>query len=221
MLGAGGLILFAYARTWNKTEIVFRIHINEKRVQESTFGESPTFAIWLEEKGTQRIQTVFVTNRAGLGDWEGKTAVPVALPQWFSIQEEQQSGSLEAVADEMAITGATPQPGYFTARVRVTPGTQWICRVEVNLAGDFNDTFKEYDAEKQVADEFKTGQPALLYRAEIEAGIGQEVKPEIEGMCMLDSVNQVQILPLTGITTAVDIFDEIVIQVAKPKPRIL
>jgi hypothetical protein len=91
----------------------------------------------------------------------------------------------------------------------------------VNLAGDFNDTFKEYDAEKQVADEFKTGQPALLYRAEIEAGIGQEVKPEIEGMCMLDSVNQVQILPLTGITTAVDIFDEIVIQVAKPKPRIL
>jgi hypothetical protein len=34
----GGLVLFAFARTWGKTEIQFKIHINEKLVQQSTFG---------------------------------------------------------------------------------------------------------------------------------------------------------------------------------------
>lgn len=219
---SGGLVLFAFSRTWNKTDIVFRIHINEKLVRESAFGESPTFAIWLEEKGTQRIHTVFVTSRAGLGDWEGKTSVPVAIPQWFSMHDrEQQAAGVDEVTDEMAITGATPKPGYFTTRVRVPPGSQWICWVEVNLAGDFNDTFKEFDVEKQISDEYKTGQPALLYMGEIEARIGEEVKPVAVGMSIVDSTNRVQIRPLDGITTASAIFDEMGILVAKPKPRII
>ncbi len=49
ILVAGGLVIYAFARTMNKTELEFRIHINEKLVRESTFGESPTFAIWLED----------------------------------------------------------------------------------------------------------------------------------------------------------------------------
>ena len=67
---AGGLVLYAFARTINKTELEFRIHINEKLVRESTFGESPTFAIWLEDPVTGKVKTIFVTSRAGLGDWK-------------------------------------------------------------------------------------------------------------------------------------------------------
>jgi len=52
VLIAGYLIFYAFAGTWNKTDIEFRIHINEQLLRESTFGESPTFAIWLEEPET-------------------------------------------------------------------------------------------------------------------------------------------------------------------------
>lgn len=104
-----GLVLFAFARTWGKTEIQFKIHINEELVKQSTFGESPTFAIWIEDPGTKKTQTVFVTNRAGTGDWEGKADVPDALPKWFAINKAQNS-TLESTQQENtetdAITGA-------------------------------------------------------------------------------------------------------------------
>jgi len=86
---AGGLVFYAFARTWHKTDIEFRIHINEKLVKESTFGEPPTFAIWLEDPQTGSTHTVFVTSRAGRGDWEGKSSVPVALPKWFQVNEKE------------------------------------------------------------------------------------------------------------------------------------
>jgi hypothetical protein len=224
MLVTGGLALFAFARTINKTELEFRIHINEKLVRVSTFGESPTFAIWLEDPSTGKVKTIFVTSRAGLGDWEGKAAVPVALPKWFEInktenQATENSGSKET--QQLAITGATPKPGYFDTRVRITPGSRWICWIEVNLAGDFNETYPEYDEVKKTSDEFKTGQPALLYKAEIEAVIGNHVKPEIAGIIMLDSAGKAIVEPPAGITTASGIFDEINISVVKPKPRII
>ncbi|HAM11096.1 MAG TPA: hypothetical protein DCP74_12690 [Bacteroidales bacterium] len=221
---AGCLVLFALAKTWNKTEIEFRIHINKQLVRESTFGESPTFAIWLEEPETGSTQTIFVTNRAGLGDWEGKTSVPVALPKWFEVNKsEQQSRNMlkNKISERLTITGATPKPGYFSTRVRVTPGSMWNCWIEVNLAGDFNEKFKEYDEEAKTSDEYKTGQPALLYLAIIKAEEGNRVVPDIAGMCILDPEKGVTIQPLTGITNATRIFDEIIIAVARPKPRIV
>jgi hypothetical protein len=221
---AGCFILLAYSRTWNKTDFEFRIHINEKLVKESTFGESPTFAIWLEDPQSGITQTVFVTNRAGKGDWEGKSAVPVALPKWFQVNETEKltkNQILKKIPEQLAITGATPKPGYFSTRVRVTPGSKWICWIEVNLAGDFNDTYKEYDELTKSSDDYKTGQPALLYKTEIEAITGNMAIPEIVGMCLLDSQGKAVIQPMKGITTAKDIFDEISIRVIKPKPRII
>jgi hypothetical protein len=221
---AVSLVFYAFARTWNKTDIEFRIHINEKLVKESTFGEPPTFAIWLEDPGTGSTQTIFVTSRAGRGDWEGKSSVPVALPKWFQVNEKEKANKnklTNIMSDQLIISGATPKPGYFATRVRVAPGSKWICWIEVNLAGDFNDKFPEYDEVKKTSDEYKTGQPALLYRAEIDASLGKTVIPDIIGMCLLDPIKGVVIVPPEGITTAKDIFDEINIRVIKPKPRII
>ena len=200
---AACFVIYAYQRIRNKTDIEFKIHINEKLVKESTFGESPTFAIWLENPQTGLTQTVFVTNRAGKDDWEGKAAVPVALPKWFEVNEKgklakNQLGS-KTIPDHDAITGATPKPGYFSTRFRVATGSKWICWIEVNLAGDFNDTFKEYDEVAKLSDDYKTGQPALLYKAQIEASNDNMVIPEIVGMCLLDSLGKVVVKPPKGI----------------------
>jgi hypothetical protein len=65
------LVLYAFANTWGKTDLEIRIDINKKLVQESSFGESPSFAIWLENPENGEIRAVYVTRRAAEGDWEG------------------------------------------------------------------------------------------------------------------------------------------------------
>ncbi len=220
----GGLVIFAFARTWNKTEIEFLIHINEELVQQSVFGESPTFAIWLEDPDNGQTYTAYATRRVATEDWEGKKDVPVALPLWSEINRSEKSNrSSDAgmAGDELITTGATPLPGYFRTRVRVKPGSKWICWIEYNLSGDFNEVYPEFNPETNTEDEYSTGQPAMVYKAEIEAIKDRVVIPEIAGMCVFDQENKVLVEPLHGITTASEVLDEISIAVVKPKPRII
>ncbi len=218
------LVVLAFSRTWGKTDIEFKVHINETLVLQSTFGESPTFAFWIENPANGEIRTIYVTKRAALGDWEGKASVPVALPAWFEIYKRQGQADVVPNLDEnssLTITGATPQPGYFTARVRVPRDSKWNCYIEVNLAGDFNDDYQMYNEEEKTSDEYLSGQPALLYKAEITAEAGNLVAPGVEGMSLLDDEGKAVLKPLKGITTATDIFDEIEILALRPKPRII
>ena len=218
------IVLFAYRGTWGKADVEFRIHINEQLVQESAFGEPPTFAIWLEDPSTGNKQTVFVTRRAALGDWEGKAEVPVALPQWFEVykveNETKDLPNFEKQAS-LAVTGATPMPGYFVTKARVDAGSKWICWIEVNLSGDYNETYEAYNQVEKTEDEFGTGQPALLYKAEFEAVEGIIITPVLAGMCVTDSPDGSLVQALKGITTATDIFDEISVAIVKPSPKIL
>jgi len=219
---AGGLVFYAFARTWGKTEIEFNIHINEELVLQSVFGESPTFAIWLENPENGLVKTIFVTDRAGKRDWEGKEDVPAALPQWDKMMQQQvQKSKGETKEEPDAITGATPKPGYFTTRVRIEPESQWICWIEMNLAGDYNEYYKEYDNLKKTTDEYGTGQPALVYRAEIKAIEGKSAVPELVGMSILNAEGGRVLQQVKGITTAVKVFDEMSIKIVRPKPRII
>ena len=219
---AAGFFLVAYSRVWGKAELEFKIHINEQLVMESVYGESPTFAIWVEEPSTGKVKTIFVTNRAGQNDWEGKVNVP-ALPLWTKINEleSEQQGLKDPSLDGVdAISGATPTPGYFTVRANVKPDSaRLFCWIEMNLAGDYNEYYKEFDEETKITDEYANGQPALVYKVTVYPEIGNVFIPEIVGMSGMDSDEMIQ--PLYGITTATDVFDEIVISVVRPKPRII
>ena len=220
----GGLVLFAYVRTWNKTEIEFVLHINEELVRQSVYGESPTFAIWLEDPDNGQTYTAYATRRVATGDWEGKKDVPVALPLWSAVnraEKANRSDAAEEAGHKMISTGATPLPGYFRTRVRVRPGSHWICWIEYNLSGDYNETYPQYNPETHEEDEYGTGQPALLLKGEIEATKGRVVVPEIAGMCVFNQEGKLVLEPLQGITTATDVLDEVGITVVKPKPRII
>lgn len=221
---AGLLVIFAFGRTVNKTDLEFLVHINEELVLESVFGESPTFAIWLEDPRTGKTHTVYATRRVATGDWEGKKDVPGALPVWTEIYRDEQSGKsnkAEIVPDDLAFTGATPLPGYFRSRVRLAPGSQWICWMEMNLAGDFNESYPRFDPVTRVEDEFAMGQPALLYRVEIEVDKDFSAVPQLAGMSVIGEDGRATMEPLKGITTATGVFDEISVSVQRPKPRIL
>ncbi len=219
-----GLVLFAFSRTWNKTELEFLVHINEELVRQSVYGESPTFAIWLEDPDNGQTYTAYATRRVATGDWEGKMDVPEALPLWSAInraEKQNRSDAAGEAVDELISSGATPLPGYFRTRVRVKPGSEWICWIEYNLSGDYNEAWPEYNPETHVEDEWGTGQPALLLKAEINAVKAQLAVPEIIGMCVIDSIGEVEVESLRGITSAKDVLDEVSIKVVSPKPRII
>jgi len=153
-------------------------------------------------------------------DWEGKAEVPVALPKWFEIQK-METKSESNPCDVDSYSGATPKPGYFTAKANLVPASKWICWIEVNLAGDFNDYYQENKIEENETDKYLSGQPAILYRTEITAIKGSVAKPSIVGMTILGAADGKIIQPINGITTATEIFDEINISVVKPKPKII
>jgi hypothetical protein len=150
--------------------------------------------------------------------------VPVALPQWYKLfRRNKNQGGVpgEKKRSDMAITGATPKSDYFSLRVEVEPGSEWICWIEMNLAGDFNDTFPEIDLKTLREDEFSNGQPALIFKAAIKVTEGLKFKPDLisQSTWTKDSVNVEPVSP--GITTARDVFDDIRISVVKPKPKLI
>jgi hypothetical protein len=158
------------ARTWGRTLIQVDIHQNKKLIYLSTFAEPPQFAIWLENPESHELTTVFVTHRVAVGDWEGKANVPVALPYWYNLfRKNGNDNPGSAKPSDMAISGATPKDDYFSIRVEVEPESEWICWIEMNLAGDFNEAFPEFDPETFTEDEFSNGQPALLYNSSLKA----------------------------------------------------
>ena len=214
-----GVVVF---RTFGRTLIQFDIHQNKKLILLSTFAEPPQFAIWIENAKTHKLKTVFVTSRVGKGDWEGKANVPVALPRWFEIfRGENQSFNSVENDEYSAVTGATPKGDYFSVRIEVEPGSEWICWLEMNLAGDYNDSFPEFDEQTLKEDEFSCGQPALLFKATINAEEGMKSTPILEAQSTWkNGVSSVE--PVSnGVTTAKGVFDDIQISVIRPKPKLI
>ena len=218
------LVAVAVLRTSGRIVMQFDIHQNKEIIHLSTFAEPPQFAIWLENPGNHNCQTVFVTRRVALGDWEGKANVPDALPRWFEIfrdnadLHERQGLKRNSVLN---VTGATPSNDFFSVRVDIKPGSQWICWVEMNLAGDFNDAYPEFNEITLKEDEFSCGQPSLLYKAEIKAIEGLVIEPELVAQSIWENGNT-SIEPVSdGVTSARYIFDEIKVSVIKPKVRLI
>lgn len=230
LLFAGGILIvmvtagIVILRTWGRTQIQVDIRQNLEIIHLSTFGEPPQFAVWLEDPEKGDIKTVFVTHRVATGDWEGKADVPNALPYWtklFKSTGNPQSGSGGQERSDLIITGATPKEDYFSVRAEVRPGSEWICWIEMNLAGDFNEAFPEIDIESFYEDEYGRGQPSLLYRADIKVVEGMGFTPVLEAQTILDN-GIVRIEPVSeGVTTARYVFDTIHISVIRPRPKLI
>jgi hypothetical protein len=219
LLITAGIVIFS---TFGRTQLQFDVRQNKEIIHLSTFAEPPQFAIWLENAGSHKLKTVFVTSRVSKGDWEGKANVPVALPRWFELfRGENQSFDLAENDEFSAVTGATPKDDYFSVRIEVEPGSEWICWIEMNLAGDYNESFPEFDLESLKEDEFSCGQPALLFKAAVEAKEGLKFTPVLEAQSVWEKgVNRVE--PVSdGVTTARNVFDDIQITVIRPKPKLV
>ncbi|MDR1897799.1 MAG: hypothetical protein LBR10_13520 [Prevotellaceae bacterium] len=213
------IVGFVIWRTQNRVQIEFNIHINKEAIYLSTYAEPPQFAVWLENPKNGECKQVFVTYRVSRGDWEGKADVPVALPHWVTVFRGGVKNTRDE--DEIAISGATPKDEYFRVRAEVKPGSEWICWIEMNLAGDYNDYYPQFNRITKEEDEFSCGQPALLYKVEVRANQGNQYVPEIALMSLWEEGKNTLLPVDSTITTAQNVFDEISINMIKPKPIII
>jgi hypothetical protein len=105
--------------------------------------------------------------------------------------------------------------------MEVTPGSEWICWIEMNLAGDYNEYYPRFNRRTLQEDEFSCGQPALLYRADIKADEGNRYTPQIAALSFWNEGRNTLVPLDSTITTAQNVFDEITLDVIRPKPIII
>jgi hypothetical protein len=198
----------------------FDIRQDRDTILLSLYGEPPQFAIWLEDPVTGQYKTLFVTYRSGLGDWIGQTEIPWSLPLWFEVfKTEFNSTSIPSIDNPApdTVTGATPLTDHFIIRAPIEHNSKWICWLEMNQSGDFNETYKLHDREKKKFDSSFSAQPPLIYRTDITAAPARQFTPELYGMSILDSPDGKTVQPLDDtITTAKNIFKSINIRVIQP-----
>ena len=205
----------------------------------------PQFAIWLEDSARQKIKTVYVTYKAGTGNWEGIKENPIALPYWNS-RRAVETGDVEksTVEDKEldvvtgatpkfwrtirrilpfmsgwldAMTGATPKDNEIRKSINVWVQSEWNYYIEVNCAGDFNDDFPMV-LDDGTSDHQGNGQPSVIFKGNIVAETGQTNSPVIIGRTDQWQPTDEINADLIGITTADKLLTNISV-VCQQKPK--
>lgn len=191
--------------------LTFSIHQERSVYEQTDYGEAPQFAIWLENKETGVIRTVFVTRRTATGDFEGKAECPVSLPAWIAAFRKE-TGRTDFPTPrepaETAVTGATPQVREINVKVKIPRGSNWYYFVEMNVSGDYNIRFPSICTDGMI-DSQGNGQPSIIFKGEIPGKPGECSIPLLIGR-----TEQFYFLPeilsdLEGIETAKEVFSMI------------
>ncbi|MFC2087935.1 hypothetical protein ACFLSA_07235 [Bacteroidota bacterium] len=194
----------------DKNTLLFTICQERDVYDQSDYGEPPQFAIWLENKTTSQVQTVFVTYRTGIGNFEGKVECPVSLPAWIgAFRKETGRNDIPSIQNPAdIITGATPKVPEFSTKIKVPAGSQWYYYVEVNVSGDYTPEFPALLPDGSIDDQ-GNGQPSIIYRGEITGTPGEKSIPELIGrteqLYLSTEINP----DLKGIRNAKDVFSKI------------
>lgn len=149
-------------------------------------------AAWVETPGGDFVETIYVTAKAGRGDWlmAPKSGRPEALPVWSHARAD----------DADAATSATPSGTLAhgsPAAARLAAGN-YVVWLEINRSFDYNEA---YPKSRGV-----NGQPSVVYRADIQVGSGESetiLKPA--GTGAPDGSDGEMRPGLAGISTALEL----------------
>ena len=166
----------------------------------------PTFAIWLEEKDSGDLQTIYVTGKAGKNDWIMAESRPESVPVWYGVRnEETDDENLRADA----ITGATPSGETAVIHWQVPRHLRKkkvAVFIEANSSFDHNAYYT--DQKGNAGYSAQNGQPSLVWRAELDfsKSMDEPVSPEIIGHGSVLGKDHEINPDISKITTALDTF---------------
>ncbi len=191
---------------------------DEELIAATPYGSPPQIAVWLEDPVDGSPHTLLVTTDSGTGSWRGKTESPEALPRWYAVYRREwgrEGYPMPATPVPDAVTRPTSSAAAFTWTAELPAGERWICWIEVNLSGDYNERFVPVDEVTGVGDTDSSGQPSLLYRVELPGEAGTPIEPELFGCTIMGTRGGVT-RDLEGVTTAREVLRSIEIRV---RPR--
>ncbi len=195
------------ARPAGPVALEFSLSLDPQVYAKSDYKKPPQFAIWIEDAAGEEIRTVWVTEKTGAGSWGGKTVRPVSLPYWVSRWQKETGSSGDPTPENPAadaVTGATPKQD-FTCRTEVPAASKWSYFIEVNVSGDFNDSFAA-ESKDGKRDRNGNGQPSIVYKGQITAVAGQSSQPKLVGRTdQFEGVSNI-ISDLESISDAKDLF---------------
>ncbi len=180
---------------------------------------APQIAIWLEDTNERYLGTIYASRKIATQGWigAGGNNRKEALPYWSHKHGEGFD----------AVTGATPRTD-FDVRVKEKPGLRhFYVMVEVNHSIDFNDRYtddkKEGDPDYSGGPE-GSGQPALIYRAEVDLDSAQTTFDAVLiGRSSADGADGKLYDDLYGITSAFSIIERIyvsIMTITSSSPRV-
>jgi hypothetical protein len=141
----------------------------------------PTFAIWLQEKRSGKVQTIYVTGKAAANKWILAETRPESIPVWYGVRQSEPAGNGAQID---AISGATPSGDTVVIQWQVP---EWLRTRKVNLFIEANSSYdyNAYYSDQKDAAGYSgaNGQPSLVWKAELNfsKGADEEIVPEIIG----------------------------------------
>jgi hypothetical protein len=178
----------------------------------------PTFAIWLQEKGSGKVQTIYVTGKAAENKWILAESRPESIPVWYGVRQTAQEAPGEAID---AISGATPSGDTVVIQWQVPErlrSRQANIFIEANSSYDYNDYYS--DQKDAAGYSGANGQPSLVWRAELDFSKSADGKivPEIIGHGHLWGKNHKIYADISRVTTARETFSYMAIHFFRGNP---
>jgi hypothetical protein len=166
----------------------------------------PTFAIWLEEKNSGKVQTIYVTAKAAENKWILAETRPESVPVWYGVRQKE---SVDDSAQIDAVSGATPAGETAVIQWQVPRGLhikQVNVFIEANNSYDYNAYYSDQKGTAGYSGE--NGQPSLVWKAEIDFSKkgDQEIVPEVIGHGSLRGQDHHIDPDISHITSARDTF---------------
>ena len=190
--------------------LIFSFTVDPKVYSQSKYKKPPQIAIWLEQSEHKKIQTVFVTEKTAQGAWGKNITRPISLPYWvnrWNLETQTQGDPSPKQPAIDAVTAATPKQAKRITRA-VPAGSSWNYYIEVNVSGDYNETFPEVSPDGK-RDTHGNGQPSIIYQGKISATPGQSNVPHLIGRSDQFKRSKNLMNDLKGITTANDLLGSI------------
>ncbi len=166
----------------------------------------PTYAIWLQEKNSAKVQTIYVTGKAAENKWILAENRPESVPVWYGVRQKEQK---ESGLQIDAMTGATPSGETAVIQWQVPEhllAKQVSLFIEANSSYDYNDYYT--DQKGAAGYSGANGQPSLIWKAELDFSTSnaEEIHPEIIGHGNLWGKDHKIYTDLSRVTTARDTF---------------